>query len=475
MKSSNKPLYLAAVATLVAACGGGGGGSGSTADGTAVTSGAITAFGSIVVNGRHLEVSGPAVAIRQDDDTLGETELELGDFVRVRDDDDGREVEVEEAVRGPVDSVDAADGTLTVMGQAVLTDAGTVFDDNPASDLASLNPGDVVEVHGLRDENDAISATRVEKEQSPGELKVTGTVNNHLPAGESFEIGGLVVDYSSAAEVDDDLPAGSWDGLIVEVEAQSGNYAIGPPKTLLAREVDREDPVGAAAGQLVEIERIVTAVNGDTITVSGGLQVDISGAEFELGAAAELVVGVRVEIEGRLRADGTLAAREIKFDDNDARLSGRVSNLDTGAGTFEVLGVTLALASNVEFENIADLSGLSNGDFVEVEGRVGPNGNVIAHEIERDDSADADEDLELRGPVSQKNTGAGTLRLHGVPVTIGGATELEIEDVALSRAAFFDRLVIDSTVVEIRWDGGTFTGTSDIPEKAEIEHEEDDD
>ena len=70
---------------------------------------------------------------------------------------------------------------------------------------------------------------------------------------------------------------------------------------------------------------------------------------------------------------------------------------------------------------------------------------------------------------------AGTLTILGVPVTIGNGTELEIDDAVLSLTAFFDRLVVDSTIVEIRWDGATFTGTDDIPEKAEIEHEEDDD
>jgi len=479
MKSIRNPICVAVLAGLTTACGGGGGGSGGTSDGTSVTSGAITAFGSIVVNGRHLEVGGPSVTIRQDDDDLGEAELELGEFVRVRDDDDGREVEVEEAVVGPVDTISGS--TLTVMGQTVLTDAATVFDDSPASDPGSLAQGDIVEVHGLRDDNGAVSASRVERKLNADEFKVTGTVRNHQPASSTFEIDGLTIDYGSASEIDDDLPGGngSWNDLLVEVEAPFGNYMPGPPKTLQAAEVDREDPVGAAGGQLVEIERIVTEVNGDTITVSGGLVVDISGAEFKLGTAAELLVGVRVEIEGRLQSDGTLVAREIKFDDNDVRLSGRVSGVDVAAGTFELLGVTVGLASNVEFDgddsSLNGLSDLNPNDFVEVEGRLGPNGNVIAHEIEREDDADADEDLELRGPVSQIDAAAGTLTILGVPITIGDGTELEIDDTVLSRTAFFNRLVLDSTIVEVRWDGSTFTGTDDIPEKAEIEHEEDDD
>ncbi len=480
MNAGRDLAAVVAATVLVAGCGGGGG---SSADGSGdatddrVTSGAITAFGSIVVNGRHIETEGPEVEIEQDGDPVAEAELELGDQVRVDEDDNGRRIEVDEAVRGPVDHVDPNAGTLTVMGQRVLTDAATVFEDSLSNGLDSVASGDVVEVHGLRAENGAISASRVEPETNPANFKVTGSVANHQPAGSSFEIGGLSVDYGSASEIDDDLPGGdaSWNGLLVEVEALDGNYTSAS-QTLLARELDREDPAGAATGRLVEVERIVTAVDGDTITVSGGLQVDISNAAIRLGTRSELVAGARLEIEGRLQSDGLLAASEIKFDDNDVRLSGRVQNDPAAAGNLQVLGVTVEMASSVEFDddNVEGLSDLSSGDFVEVEGRVGPNTNVIAHEVERDGDAAADEDLELRGPVSSKDAGAGTLEMLGVSVTIRSGTEFELGDAALSRTAFFDRLVLDSTIVQVRWDGGTFNDTSEPPERIEIEHEDED-
>lgn len=472
--TASRILIGAGTALLIAGCGGGsGGGDGSSGGGdgsTAVTSGAITAFGSIVVNGRHLEIDGPEVEIEQDGDDVAESELELGMTVRVSDDDDGRHVEVEEAVRGPVDGVSGS--TLTVMGQTVQTDAGTVFDDSPDSTLTNLSQGDIVEVNGLRDANDVIEASYIEKKTSTDRYTVNGTVENHSTGAMTFDIGGLTVDYQSAEL--DDLPGGSWNGLAVEVKDAAKTYVPGSA-SLVATKVEREDPIGATAGQRIEIERIVTRVNSDnTFEVSGGLLVRAGNAGFRIGSAADLVVGARVEIEGVLLADGTLRATEIKFDDNDARLAGVVEAVDPIAGTLRVLGVAIALDNDVEFDD--ELTGLGDltagADFVEVEGRVGPNGRVIAHEIELED--DITRDRELRGPVGDFDGASGMLTLLGIDISVDGSTEFEADDDRpLTRSQFFSRLVADATIVEAKWDGDGFAATSDIVESVEIEDEDD--
>ena len=470
---ASRILIGAGTALLIAGCGGGsGGGDGSSGGGdssTAVTSGAITAFGSIVVNGRHLEIEGPEVEIEQDGDDVAESELELGMTVRVSDDDGGRHVEVEEAVRGPVDSVSGS--SVTVMGQTVQTDAGTVFDDSPDSTLTNLSQNDIVEVNGLRNANDVIEASYIEKKTSTDRYTVNGTVKNHSTGAMTFDIGGLTVDYQNAEL--DDLPGGSWNGLVVEVKDAARTYVPGSA-SLVATKVEREDPIGATAGQRIEIERIVTTVNSDnTFEVSGGLLVRAGNAEFRIGSAADLVVGARVEIEGVLLDDNTLRATEIKFDDNDARLAGVVQAVDAGAGTLQVLGVTIALDDNVEFDELNGLGDLTAGaDFVEVEGRVGPNGRVIAHEIELED--DITRDRELRGPVGDFDGPSGTLTLLGIDISVDGSTEFEADDDRpLTRSQFFSRLVANATIVEAKWDGDTFSATSNIVESVEIEDEDD--
>ncbi len=390
-------------------------------------------------------------------------------MVRVSDDDDRRRVEIDEAVRGPVDAIDVGGQRLTVMGQTVLTDAATVFDDAD-SELTSLSTGDIVEVSGLRDDAGAIRASHVEKEDGDDDYTVTGTVASHDSGALRFDIGGLTVDYQNAEL--DDLSGDDWNGLLVEVEAENQNYDS-VTRTLLATEVEREHPAGARPGQRIEIERIVTAINGDgTFRVSGDLLVRAGNATFRIGTAADLAVGARVEIEGVLLSDGTLRATKIKFDDNDARISGPVESIDLAEGEITVLGVTITFDENTEFDDFNGLNELADDDFVEIEGRITPDRRVIAHEIEREDD---DDDRELRGVVTAIDAGTGTLEILGVTVRIGDGTELEDDnDDRLTRSVFFSRLVANATIVEAEWDGDTFGSTATTPASS-VEIEDDDD
>jgi len=471
MKSYLRVLLAAVAAALVAGCGGGGG-SGAAAGGAtpSVTSGAITAFGSIVINGRHLRVDGASIG--QDGEGLTKDDLELGMMVRVEDDDSGRHVEVEEAVRGPVDAV--SDTDLTVMGQLVHTDATTRL--HGISALSDLVAGDVVEVGGLRGSGGAIEATSIEK-KAAGDTHpytVTGMVAAHDAGALTFMIGGLTVDYQNARL--DDLPGGPGDGMVVEVKDADRTYVAGS-RMLLATKVEREHAAGAGAGHKVEVERIVTAVNADgTFVVGDDLLVRPDGARYKLGTAADIAVGVRVEIEGRVLTDGSLQAHEIKFDDKGARLSGIVEAVDAPAGTLQVLGVPVQVADRVRFEDLSGLGDLVAGaTFVKVEGRATAAGEVVAFEIARGNPSS---DRELRGTASAKDAAGGTLTLLGVPLTVGAGTEYEADDdhgSALTQSAFFDLIRLDATIVKATWDGDGFAGTAMAPKSLEIEDHEDDD
>ncbi len=484
-------LLTALAAATITACGGGGGGgsnSGSTSDGSSVTSGTVTALGSIVVNGRHIETEGPEVEIEQDGKEIDRAEVEeIGKQVRVDEDDDGRRIEVDETVRGPIDSINSP--RLTVMGQTVVTGPDTVFDDSPASDLGSLAPKDVVEVSGLRDNSGAIRATHIEKESTAtsdnDEFKLTGKVTNHDTGARTFEIGGLVINYGILPATLDELPSGEWNDLVVEVEDANRDYVANSGDQLQATKVEREDNAGNVVGAEIELERIVTDVDQDnnTFEIGGDRLVSYGNAEFRFGSASDLVIGLRVEVEGVVRDDGSIRATKVKFDDNSARISGTASGINASEGTLTVLGVTVRLAADdVEFDNsfddelLAGLDDLTEDDFLEIEGRIAPNPNgsgsvtVIAHEIEVDD---ADQDRELRGTVSAFAADAGTLTLLGIDVKSDGSTRFEGgDDQPLTRGAFFDRIVLNATVVEAKWDEDGFTGTDDLVKELSIEDED---
>ncbi len=143
-----------ALALALAGCGGGGGGdgpggptSGPSSTPSPPSSGAITAFGSVFVNGHEFDTSSAQAVDDDTGDTSGRVSaLEVGQVVDV---DPARSstsaapvaqwLHVHPLARGYVDAVDASAGTLTVMGQGVSLDSGTLFSDHRACVDAATN------------------------------------------------------------------------------------------------------------------------------------------------------------------------------------------------------------------------------------------------------------------------------------------------------------------------------------------------
>lgn len=456
-----------AVAILLAACGGSGGydnGATPSTNGSmpVVTIGAISAFGSVYVNGVRYETSGATISI---DDRPGiESQLQVGDVVRIsgRLNDDRRggtasSIDCNDAVEGPVQSVDLAAGTLVVLGQTVQTDATTSFDDDiqPAS-LAGLPVGAVVEVSGFRDADGVIRATRIERHDPGDEFEVTGVVANHDAAAKRFAISALIVDYSTAQL--DDLPGGApADGLLVEVKGRS----LDANGVLLATRVEGErGDMNADDGDEAEIEGLITRfvsatdfdVNMQPVTTS-------AATRFENGTSADLALNVRVEVEGEIR-DGVLQAEKVEFErESDLRVSALVEAIDAAAGSFTVLGIRIETSAATRFEDKTDaklrpfnVSELRVGDFVEVRGSAGsmPN-SIAATRVEREDD---EGEVELRGIAT--DVADPQLTILGVTVLTNADTEFENEsDISIGAAEFFAQAQGRLVSVDGRLEGDT--------------------
>ena len=141
---SRRSLLAASAATallMLPGCGGGGDG-GSAGVGTggtgSFTSGPIRGFGSIVVNGVRYD-DAAAQVVGDGGAALARSDLRLGMVVDVSGSDvstatDGRRsatatsIGVRSEIEGPVSAINAAAGTLTVLGQLVQITPTTVFD-----------------------------------------------------------------------------------------------------------------------------------------------------------------------------------------------------------------------------------------------------------------------------------------------------------------------------------------------------------
>ena len=127
----------------------------------------------------------------------------------------------EDVVQGAIQSIPSTNDRIVVLGQTVLIDNGTVFDNNiPGQNIGGLLLGDLVEVNGFVQGKGLIIATLIEKKSTPATCQVKGIVENHLSGAQTFTIGALTVSYNGSTNISDmPNPAGNaWNDLLVEVE-----------------------------------------------------------------------------------------------------------------------------------------------------------------------------------------------------------------------------------------------------------------
>jgi hypothetical protein len=305
-----------------------------------ISSGVVTGFGSIVVNGSKFDTSTAAVIINGEQIGVGDesvqNNLDIGRVVTVEgtgilDDINAKAVRViyQDNVRGPIESMQDIDATtkeIEILGQIVIVNVITKFKE---TQFDSLAVDDVVAVSGYLDDNEIIRATFLEKigDINPT-FEVTGFVKNLNSVLNSFMINDLKVDYSSIAG---DLPQGiPAEGLFVEVE---GRLAAGGE--LLAANLEIADELGGDDGDEVEVMGFVTEV----ISENGIIKFKIGNQEVHVdpdpqvviyvdGSPNDIAPGQKLEAEGSLE-DGILVADEIEFWEPDQiEVEGVVTEVD---------------------------------------------------------------------------------------------------------------------------------------------------
>lgn len=418
LKITSVSLAIAAVIGLTA-CGGGGGGSDSTASspatsGSTITSGVITGFGSVFVDGVEFETDESSFSLDDGDDGMeNEDGLAVGMVVTVTGtvNADGKtgsaeHIEFDDELEGIVNANDvAADGTgtMTVMGQTVFIKTTTIFESDVAGidSVDKVAAGNVVEVSGFSSGDGSVYATRIEVKlaaHAGEEIEVKGLISNL--AASTFDIGGLTVDFSSAL-FDDSLPDGTLsDGQYVEVKSTAGFNLDGE---LIASEIelqrDGDMDMEGDDGDEVELNGIVTAVNSDTAFEIGGRTIIITKAtSIEHGNAGDIKVGVLLEVEGELNAAGELLADEIELAiEDDIEMEGILEAVNDPPGSVTLLGeIILVNASTLLIdkqdedgllpEHFFGLDDLNSGDYVEIDAYLEPDsGKLIAVKLERDD------------------------------------------------------------------------------------------
>lgn len=419
-----------------------------------VATGVITGFGSIYLNGRHLQTT--HATILKNGQAVAQSQLAVGEVARIKgmmnaadDTGDADEVDVDEAVIGPISAIDTTAGTVTVLAQTVMINAGTSFSkDIQPADITGLKVGDTIHVSGMTDASGHIVATRIEKGNASSPLQVVGTVASLDSTAHTFKINALTVDYSSA-NLTGFMGGAPSNGDVVEVQGMTYNSTT---QTLTATHVqrvmtDKEEEGGNDSD--VEREGLITGFTAATSPFKVGDETvtTTSTTQYKNGTVADLANNVKVEVEGTLDASGNLVATVITFEHNgDIELEGPAESVDATAGTLTVLGVKITVSMNTRFEDDSEsamtmfnLSNVSNGDMVRVRGYQSPagSGNVVATRLERVPSTSTT--VEEKGPFT-----AGTspdFTILGITIDASTATISDGHGGTLTLSAFLTQAV----------------------------------
>lgn len=382
-------LGIAGAIAEITGCGGGGtdvaglssGGTGS------FTSGTISGFGSIIVNGIRYNDDNASILSR-DDSNANNRALELGMVVNI----EGSAVTppanatglpTATAYRitygsewiGPVSNKGAT--SFEILGHTVDVLATTFFG-GAVQQFADLTTAHFVEIYGFVDQVDGhIQASRIEVSLvQPTSYKLSGAISQINAAGRSANLGLIAINWSSAAA----LPAGTADGSFVRVRLNpipSGAVWTASQIELLNSPLaDLQDDHDYEA----EVHGSITSYQSSSSFVVNGIPVNAASARI----TGTLAAGVVVEVEGNIRAGQLIASKvQVKtsseIESQEFEFYGVISNVTVQ--TFEVRGQTFYYDSSTENRSLLTRTPLP---YVEVKASRS-NGRWYAFEIDLED------------------------------------------------------------------------------------------
>ncbi len=442
-------------AFLLGSCSGGIGGSGVSDDsggtgGSGISFGAISGFGSIVVNGVKFDTSNATVVIE------GMEQAGKGDLTALGyPDDKGRVVRVEgtigkngapstaarvvynDNVEGPITNI-TPKGTNTievvVLGQTVIVDDSTRV--QPATiTIGDLAKNNLVEVSGLADAMGAIRATHIKKNGDfvPGDnVDVKGIIKNLT--GDSFTINALIVKYDDLTDMTV-LPGGLAEGLFVEVKGTTVDGSV-----LTATKIELEDELGTENADEAEVEGFVTDfISVLAFTVGNQLIITNTNTQFNGGVPDDIELGVKLEVEGIL-VSGILVAEEISFRES-VELEANVDVVNITAGTLTLIGLPGIIVTINEFTEIDatpanTLNDIESGEHVRIRGRES-TGTVLATRLK--EKPDDPSEMVLQGPVESAADPIVTILGETVDTTGFDFTQfLGADETPIGRDTFFN-------------------------------------
>jgi hypothetical protein len=386
--------YVAVCCLLLPGCGGieGTGSPMAGIEGTGVTEGSASGFGSVYVNG--IEFTTDDADIIVDGQPVAEEALQVGMLLSVTGAvlDDGahgraRRVEFDRPLLGPVDAWDPETRRLVILGQSVQLDDASLLDGVAEADLQDgqlcLMSG-----HAAPDGGWLATLLRCSQDYVAGvtEVEAEGVVSGLDTDEGGFRIGDLTVQFAGAA-----------------LDTTQGALADGARIEAIGRQPDRHGALQAArvrvksaalpAGQAVLLEGIIGRFAGLGDFELNHRRIDASAAQRQDSHQLIPAGGVRMRLAGTARADGVIAAEQYVLQPaTNVLLTGRVDGVDSEQERLLLFGSERRALSVTQYEDESGsgqrrfrLRDLAAGDYVQLRGFRDAQGHMVITRVERRD------------------------------------------------------------------------------------------
>lgn len=318
--------------------------------------GAITGLGGVTINDVRYTTNAATVTVDGRPGTLAD--LAHGQIVTV----EGRinsfgltgtahHIRFDANLTGPVESLDAPNNRLIVMGQTVMSDTRTLFGTgiDPAT-YAGMAAGSVVQISGYVDAQGVIRATRIDPRPANVEWQLIGRVDDVDSANLRFRINQLTLDYSSAVLID--LPGGfPANGMMVRAIGTMTGDRFDVERLGSAPGLDRWN------GRRVQTAGFVTRFESPADFDINGLAATVNSATaYRSGSAGDLALNAEVVIDGDFGAGGRIFANLVTF----GRFDGNTTTLEYGFRDFteiavpSVFNVTVTQGTDYSVEVVVD-------------------------------------------------------------------------------------------------------------------------
>ena len=443
--------------------------------------GAITGFGSVVVNGIHFLTTDAQV---ETDDAVNtdESALKLGMVVDINgtlDESTGEisasQISYYAKAEGAIESINLVKQSFIIMQQTILVNSLTEFE---ATTFDNLQVGQLVEVSGNINATNEIVATRVEaSSEGETERKLRGLVSALDSQNLTFTLNSVSIDYSSA-QVEGTLV----DGVEVRVSSQqdvvNGSLIVDEVKVLNHHDEDGDDDFDHNEDR--GIDGIITQyVSATEFMVDDQAITTNNSTEYLYGEATDIAESIHISVYGTLDVNNVLVASKIRFDgEGDNEFYGVVEAVNADTRQVTIMGTTIQTDLNTKFKDESsaqvrnfDLSFVNIGDRLEIEAFTSVTIPMpIAREVTREGESNSQGEA-LRGEVTEINK--PEFVVNGVTVKTSSATDFEAEDdQGLTLDQFFSQLSLN---INVKVKGSIDANGNMLAASVEIKDSEQDD